>query len=710
MKKIITSVAVILCVLFSAKAQYYQLSLIGIGQNPNGLNTDIEDPATSVGWTNILTTSSTPKWSGSRLINFPFSFNGVAVTKFKVSSSGVLTFSTTTATPLPSSTPDTLPSNQIPDNSICVWGLQATGTDDKIKVKWFGSAPNRQLWIQFNSFSASTIQSGNTYWSIVLEETTNAIYIVDQRTICTTSSGNPCSGNTALTLGIQFDSLTALMVSGSPAIASTTNTTSVANKTFSDNTYYEFVYGTPLTRDAALTKVGINNVNNAQLLVPATGNVTGEFMNRGSDVIDTIVINYEYASTVYSDTLTGLGIGINQTYQFSHSDTQNLTAPGKYDAHVWLDFLGDTVHTNDSLNAGVFGMSFFPTKRVVIEEGTGTWCGWCPRGTVAMYDLRNMYPNTAMLVAIHNGDPMQNSVYAGGVTALVAGYPSGLVDRKIIDIDPTEFFDAYDVLINEKPPFDINVIADYNQVTKVLTAKIEAVLATDVTGNFRFNAVVVEEAVTGTGDGTNANGNDFDQQNYYNRVLNPSAPTLIGAGRNWNTSPHPIPATQIQYDHVGRAILGGFNGLAGSLPTNLLADSTYSHTFTYGLPGTWKPQNIYVIGWVSNGTTNEIINANKSDLVVGIDEQVAKNFNVMVYPNPMNSSNGQLYLNLKQNADVQVDVLDMMGRIVFSNNQIKLQQGEYVYPLNMEGLSNGIYNVRVLVDGEQITRRFVLGQ
>jgi hypothetical protein len=68
--------------------------------------------------------------------------------------------------------------------SVCVWGLQMKAGDNIIS-KTFGTAPNRQHWIQFNSCSEANLQSGWTYWSIVLEETSNKIYIVDQRTFCT---------------------------------------------------------------------------------------------------------------------------------------------------------------------------------------------------------------------------------------------------------------------------------------------------------------------------------------------------------------------------------------------------------------------------------------------------------------------------------------------------------------------------------------------
>src|SRR5689334_20218701 len=117
MKKITTLLAVVL-LSFAASAQYYYYSFVLTGHNPDGLNTDAEQPA-QAGWTSIQGTSATPVWSGTQTLPFTFSLNGTPFTSYKVSTSGILTF-TTSAVSVPSSTSATLPNATIPDNSICV--------------------------------------------------------------------------------------------------------------------------------------------------------------------------------------------------------------------------------------------------------------------------------------------------------------------------------------------------------------------------------------------------------------------------------------------------------------------------------------------------------------------------------------------------------------------------------------------------------------
>ena len=120
------------------------------------------------GWVSLLGPSVDPaEWSAVQSIPFPFNFNGVPVTEYKVSSTGVLTFNTSAAN-VPGTVSLALPDPSIPDNSICIWGLNASGTNDNVSIKTFGSPGSQQEWIHFSSCTNGSI--GWSYWSIVLEE------------------------------------------------------------------------------------------------------------------------------------------------------------------------------------------------------------------------------------------------------------------------------------------------------------------------------------------------------------------------------------------------------------------------------------------------------------------------------------------------------------------------------------------------------------
>lgn len=695
MKKF-TFIATLFIIAFTgAYAQYYYIPHTSPGQNPGGINTDDEYPSGGglpAGWTLISApTNPTPVWGATQTIPFPFSFNGNAVTQFKVSSSAILTFDVATALAAPTYTKAMIPSALIPDNSVCIWGLASLGTNDYVIRKTFGTTPNRQLWIQFSSYGYGTSASSGsqfTYWSLVLEETSNKIYIVDNRT-------GGYAATKKVSAGIQINSSTAYPVLGSPDLTALAGT----DATPLDNAYYEFIPGTQPTNEAGLISL------NVQQYVVAPGSITvgGTFVNNGASAINTITVSYEVGGTVYTDTKTGLNVTFPNSYTFTHATQLSIPTPQLYPVKVWVDLTGDNNHINDTLNVDVHGLIFFPGKKVVIEEATGTWCGWCPRGTVYMDSIKGLYPNTTELIAVHNADPMVVPAYDGTLSGMVPGYPSGLVDRKDLGVDPLDFIDKYLERINDVPPCDISVTANFNPVTREISTTVSAHFATDLTGDFRLNAVVVEEDVTGTGDGTNANNQDYDQVNYYSFQSNNLA--LQGAGHDWQAETNPVDATTMQYDHVAREISGGWDGTAGSLPATIIGNATHSYSYSYILPVGYDESQVHVVGWITDFSTGYILNANHSALTVGINEQssTVTSFDATVLGSL--SENARVKVTLKNAGNLQVELYDATGNLLLAKDN-NLQAGEYVYNLGSMHLAAGVYSVKVSSGNEMLTKRF----
>jgi hypothetical protein len=73
-------------------------------------------------------------------------------------------------------------------------------------------------------------------------------------------------------------------------------------------------------------------------------------------------------------------------------------------------------------------------KRVLVEDYTGTWCGWCPRVSHAMKLVKNI-SDDVVFIAIHRApvgtaDPY-NYLNAGELEAMIntPGYPKGFINR-----------------------------------------------------------------------------------------------------------------------------------------------------------------------------------------------------------------------------------------------------------------------------------------
>lgn len=682
MKKFYNLIAAFVLLSTVANAQYYYVPYQNAGTNPGGLNIENEYPLAGglgANWTVLQGPSGTPAWSPITNIPFAFNFNGTPVTQFKVSTSGVLTF-TTSAVTVPGFTAVSLPNASIPDNSVCVTGIRGTGTNDNIVYQTFGSAPNRQFWIFFSSYS-NAVTNAWTYWSIVLEETSNNVYIVDQRH----------SGTYSFSAGIQLSSTSAIAVAGSPTLANL----AAADFTPADNSYYEFVFGTQAADQAKLKSLTVDKY----LIVPGTVFVEGVVQNLGANPITNMDIKYESNGTTYTYSLSSLNILSNTSYSFIHSTPLSVATAAAYPIKVWVDVTGDAYHADDSLNAVVTGLSFQPTKRVLMEEGTGTWCGWCPRGAVFTEQFDTVYAGSAIIVAVHNSDPMADAVYDAGMATMISGYPSGAVDRKDLDVDPSDFGISYLDRINDVSPADVAVSAYFNSVSRQVDVVVSATFAAELTGNYRLNAVLVEDNVTGT----NAS---YNQANYYSFQTNNQP--LVGAGHNWQTETDPVPFSSMVYNFVGRNIMGGFEGQSGSVPATVSNGTTYSYTFSTTIPVTWNANNMRVIGMLQDADLNTVLNVNRGayGITTTVNELVADAFSMSIYPNPASQST-QLEVNLKNSSKYVIDMFDMLGKSVYSQ-QFNGSTGKNVFNIPLNGLNAGMYLVKVNVNGSVLTSRLIV--
>ncbi|MCK5775825.1 MAG: T9SS type A sorting domain-containing protein [Bacteroidales bacterium] len=239
-------------------------------------------------------------------------------------------------------------------------------------------------------------------------------------------------------------------------------------------------------------------------------------------------------------------------------------------------------------------------KYVLIEELTGTWCSYCPSGIVEGRQLSHDYENV-IFVAIHTNDPMAYSNYADATG--LTGAPTGNVNRKQMGQSPQ----AWESLVIQEtaitPPAYITVETNYNESTRELEAIVTAEFTESVNGNLRLAGLVLEDAVTGQ-DG-------YDQSNHY------SGENISMGG--FEDLPSPVPSSMIAYDHVARQLLGGYDGVEGSIPASVSAGETHSYTFNYTLAEGFDPEYIRVAGWLINNDNGEILNAGKSHYLPGHD-------------------------------------------------------------------------------------------
>ncbi len=331
------------------------------------------------------------------------------------------------------------------------------------------------------------------------------------------------------------------------------------------------------------------------------------------------------------------------------------------------------------------------TKRVLIEEGTGTGCVACPWGIVRLDELHKKYPSTAAIASVHvkvyTKDPMEDLVYEAGITSkLGEGVPSAFVDRKQqTGIDPDQFEAEYLKQMAYVPAIDIFIDKiSFNPVTRLLSFNVNAKTVTDFNGTYRFNAAITEMQVHGT-------TSDYDQQNGYSG----DAPGSMGG---FETKPDPVPAADMYYDFVGRTILGGWDGTANSIPATNASGQTISYTYTKTIPAEWNEKNLSIIGFVINSADGSVENASLSTkldaVITGIDDQEKET--VVAYPNPTSG-----IILLKDACEMDITVFDLTGMQVLKKLKNTTQ-------INLSDFPNGVYFLQFNNGKQQYTKKITL--
>lgn len=720
MKKITTYLfALLFGIGLSANAQYYLNEFNPAGENPGGLNTDDENPG-NPSYTNVIAASASAPaltWSTNQTIPFAFNFNGSPETQYKVSNSGVLTFSTG-ATTVPSTSNDTLGTTAIPDKSVCIWGLRQGPGNDAITSKTFGTAPNRQHWIYFVSFSspagATNAQQGHwTYWGIVLEESTDNIYVVDMRTF-----------NTALdlTIGIQVDTATTIQVPGAPNTPSYVTNGGNASDA-SDNVYYEFIQGVRPANDVSLSSLDeVDMVQDGSNL-----SISGTFLNNGANNLDSVFVVWsaDGGTTVNRELFTGFNLATTQSETFTHGTALTASNPGTFtNVEVWLELPSSKIDgdlSNDSSSFEFFVNSGQTvSKNALFEEFTTAVCQFCPDGAVVADYINDNIAN-AIVVGVHScfgTDAMTNTEASLLCSTIGSGSaPSGMVDRVLFDGETTPAFgrapitsvpyspmtSGWTVRTEDRialgSPVTVEIDGEYNASTRTLNVDVKSSFVDYVLpGDLSVSLIIVEDSVTGTGSG-------YDQVNFYNgQIGHPYA----GQGN---------PIVGFVHKHVMRDILPSTFGDNTVIPSTITLNTSYDRNFTYVLPNAYEESRVSIVAVVAYSGPEidgyEVLNAEEVSLNtlsgVGISENVGAKAAIEIYPNPSKNI-ANVSIDLEETSTIQLDVMDITGKVISTENLGVMAKGNQLIRLNVANFADGFYFLNLKVGDEIVTRKFTVAK
>lgn len=735
MKKGLLSLAASTLVSLGAFAQgYYHISSKGTVA-PYSMNE-------TSGVSAIVTGTSTAQssvLSGSQNLPFNFTFYGIPYNQFKVSSSGYLTFDVAQTTDVNANV--ALPAAGAPKNAIfAFWDnlrLQtitsgSTTFPSDIRTWTLGTSPNRVQVIQWrltqtNDGSNST---NVTYFAVRLYEADNHFDVIHNYGFGTFSATVGCQNGDG-TVGYQ--------IGGSPNQNFGGNNGSY-DATLSD--VYSFYAGTqaPVAMKllADLTADVASSSNTAGIPVSVRA------ANHGSTSITSGTFNYTVnggatVGTSFSTTMSPSGgtaaLSSSTNYVALAADAGTTKT-----IKIWISGINGGAISSDTLTTTIFNnKGVTGTKRVLLEEGSGAWCGWCPDGHFRMHDILAGNANVVGVIH-HNSDGMTTTEGNTINSTFSTGYPYGMVDRvKFADQDEpglsrSVWATKVAERLNATTPVNVTITdRTYDPATRTVSFKVKANFVDYITGDLRLNAFIVENNVRGPK--ISATNMTWNQRNYMNSAE---------GGSTGYQALKDLPSYIFGYkhQHTVRRVPSGAWGTASVIPTVAAENAEYSQTYTWTIPaesvitydaadgsindehrltvtghaGLNKHYDMKIVGFVSlynaDANKHEVLNVIEVPLAwnTGVENAAsAATMPATVYPNPANGLTSVTFTT-SSTSKVEVTLVDITGKKVMDINTAEYAKGEHSVFFDAATLTNGIYFVNIKGENEVATKRLVIAK
>ena len=378
----------------------------------------------------------------------------------------------------------------------------------------------------------------------------------------------------------------------------------------------EYYGGLCITATITGDKLPENEVKMAGLDAPVSTAAGEEFsyvfgvQNEGVNEVSNLELEY----TIDGESKT-VSVNLPEALAYGETGIYGLSGPvaTKTGMNLPMSLRVTKVNGNDNKLASVTSSDYYNClpagkgfmRNVVIEEGTGTWCQYCPLGYTLMEYAREAYTDGSLIpIAIHNQDEMAIADYQAVIQAYFSGFPQYIANRDLafangfgrsLEQNKAILQSFYTELRSYKSVADVELEAVYTDATKTM-AKVTAStqFAMDTDNPFRYVIVLTEDNVGPYRQTNGLVGQDcpgYEQftrgSQYVNLVFNDVARSISAAG-----------------------------GVQGSVPTGVSAGQTYTYDYNLSLSGV-KTENCHVIAMLLNGETGEVENAKMVKLTEG---------------------------------------------------------------------------------------------
>ena len=331
------------------------------------------------------------------------------------------------------------------------------------------------------------------------------------------------------------------------------------------------------------------NIGQRYVLLGSSADVFVELTNKGLKGISSIDYVIDTDDTPGSqqhldlpETFTALG---GKTYVKIHLKADDTTGNRvKTLRIVRVNGASNEIGESESKGA-LFTVAKKAPVTPVVEEFTGNWCGWCPRGITGMDLLKNDFGNKIVQIAVHFNDPMYVKDYLP-VIGMSGSFPNAFISRRYsvdpyfgssemsygIKDDVTAFFD-------EVTPASVEAKAQWadKEKTKILVTATTTFQFEEDNPKMGIGYVLLADGLKGA---------DWKQANYYSGNTNYLPETNLSP---WVSKGEEV--SGLEYNHVAVAAWGVDRGLKGSINGPVKVGQKQEYTYLLDISETKLVQN-----------------------------------------------------------------------------------------------------------------------
>lgn len=275
-----------------------------------------------------------------------------------------------------------------------------------------------------------------------------------------------------------------------------------------------------------------------------------------------------------------------------------LSELGKHTIDVNINKVNGMDNANPVASASfdVTVLPFVPQHRPMLEEFTGTWCGWCTRGYYALETLNDLYGDAVVLAAYHDSDPMQvTDVFP----VAAGGFPSASLNRNGVE-DPyygnanDGFGMRFEVAesMETAVPGDISVQATWanDEKTEIKIISTATFFEDKVNAGYKVGYLLINNGLSGEGTA-------WVQSNYFPSYASSYAGTELEVLTTWPAKVPGLIFNDVVVD------TNGMMGVENSIPSDVAFNEPYSSEFSYDIASNSVIQDkdkLYVAAFIIN--------------------------------------------------------------------------------------------------------------